>query len=487
MTAVSDPAEATKSLLTIGEVIAGKYRIDRVIGRGGMAEVYAAYHEILQQTVALKVLLPGIADSPEASARFLNEARSAARIRGEHVATVMDVGTLPSGAAYMVLEYLEGTDLEAYADQRAPLPPGEAVDYVLDALQAIAHAHALGIIHRDLKPSNLFLARRPDGSSVVKVLDFGISKVSRGPGQISMDAHSTASQVMLGSPFYMAPEQARSARSVDPRADIWAIGVILHRLLTGALPFLGETLTELLLSIVQDTPAPIRQLRPELPESLEAIVLRCLRKNPAERFANVGELATALLPFAGHESTTAVARIGRTLAINTPAQPFPALAVPAPSAGAPSGSSRPGPGTTSSWAEASAARNKKAAGPSRMWLLAGGATTAIGAAVIAVVVSRGAKDSPVHPAAGTTGITQEPATQPPAPPSVLLPPVDTTASSTPAASASSAPSAAPPSSATPAASQARRPFAPPAAAPVPRPSPAPAAPSSTYDLLNQRN
>jgi eukaryotic-like serine/threonine-protein kinase len=485
---VSASTDTPQSLLKPGEVLAEKYRVERLIGRGGMAEVYAAHHEILQQTVAIKVLLPSVAESRDASARFLNEARSAARIRGENVATVMDVGTLPGGAAYMVLEYLEGKDLEAYVEERGALPPAEAVEYVLGALQAIAQAHALGIIHRDLKPSNLFLARRPDGSTVVKVLDFGISKVSRGSGQMTIDGHATASQAVLGSPFFMAPEQARSAKSVDPRADIWAVGVILHRLLTGELPFMGETLTELLLAIVQDTPAPIRQLRPELPEALEAVVLRCLRKSPVERFANVAELATALAPFAAGESTTAVARIGRTLAAHTPAQPFPVPAgIPALAASAPSGGTAPGPGTASSWAEASAARNKKTSLFTRGRLLAGGAATAVAAAVIVVAVSRSAKEPPVTlPAPGATGITQEPTPQPLAPApaaSVVLPATEPSASSAPSASASEAPSAAPAPSASPARRAGAMPNPPAAAKPVPGPP----KPAPSYDLLNQRN
>ncbi|HEX8789712.1 MAG TPA: protein kinase [Polyangiaceae bacterium] len=475
---MAEPNETPRSLLATGEVIAGKYRIERVIGRGGMAEVYAAHHEILQQTVALKVLLPSIAESKEASARFLNEARSAARIRGEHVATVMDVGTLPSGAAYMVLEYLEGDDLEAYADKHAPLPPSEAVDYVLDALQAIAQAHALGIIHRDLKPSNLFLARRPDGSTVVKVLDFGISKGARSPGA-SIDAHATASQVILGSPYYMAPEQARSAKSVDPRADIWAVGVILHRLLTGALPLVGETLTELLLAIVTDEPPPIRQLRPDLPEELEAIVLRCLRKNPAERFANVAELASALKPFASKEAGAAIKSITRTLAVSTPARVLtaPAFSSPAPAAGT-------GPGTTSPWAESSAARAEKRSRAARVRAFALGAI-ALGAVLgtAIVVVSWRAKDSQHSGSAGNSGVTVEPA-PPPSLPSVTLPPAEpsdsvpapSASASTPSPAASAAPASSPRAVGTPSRGS--------SAAPRPVGKPAP---SSGYDLLNQRN
>ena len=212
------------TLLKVGDVLAERYRILGLIGRGGMAEVYAANHEILHQKVAIKVLLPAIADSPESRSRFLNEARAAVRIRGEHIVTVLDVGSLPSGSPFMVLEFLEGRDLEMYAKESGPLPITEAVDYVLQALQAIAQAHALGIVHRDIKPSNLFLAEQPDGSRVVKVLGFRYLEVRLHPFGAA-DGAATATSTILGSPAYMAPEQARNAKSVDVRADVWAIGV----------------------------------------------------------------------------------------------------------------------------------------------------------------------------------------------------------------------------------------------------------------------
>jgi serine/threonine-protein kinase len=297
-------------------VLAGKYRIQRRIGRGGMAEVYAATHEVLQQTVAIKILLPDVAANSGATARFINEARAAARIRGENVAAVTDVGSLDDGTAFMVLEYLEGEDLEDYAMREGPLAPELAVDFLLQALQALAQAHTQGFVHRDIKPSNLFLSRRHDGATIVKVLDFGISKAPR--LNESTEGHATSTRTVLGSPYYMAPEQARSARSVDPRADQWAVGVTLYRLLTGELPFGGETLTELLLEIVEATPLRPRSYRPDLPEGLERVVLRCLKKDRAERFANVAELAQALQPFAGADGAANVARISRTMGMARP-------------------------------------------------------------------------------------------------------------------------------------------------------------------------
>ncbi len=312
-------------MLQPGALLAGKYRVLRLIGRGGMAEVYAATHEVLQQTVAIKILLPDVAASAGATARFINEARAAARIRGENVAAVTDVSSLEDGSAYMVLEYLEGEDLEDYATRTGPLAPEQAVDFVLQALQALAQAHTLGFVHRDIKPSNLYLTRRHDGSSLVKVLDFGISKAPR--LSESSEGHATSTRTVLGSPYYMSPEQARSARSVDPRTDQWAIGVTLYRLLTGELPFGGETLTELLLEIVEATPLRPRSYRPELPEALEAVVMRCLRKDREERFGNVAELAQALLPFADIERS-AVERICRMMGITRSAVPAVTAAAP---------------------------------------------------------------------------------------------------------------------------------------------------------------
>ena len=260
-----------------------------------------------------RILLPDVAANSGATARFINEARAAARIRGENVAAVTDVGSLDDGTAFMVLEYLEGEDLEDYAMREGPLPPELAVDFVLQALQALAQAHTQGFVHRDIKPSNLFLSRRHDGATIVKVLDFGISKAPR--LNESTEGHATSTRTVLGSPYYMAPEQARSARSVDPRADQWAVGVTLYRLLTGELPFGGETLTELLLEIVEATPLRPRSYRPELPEGLEGVVLRCLKKDRAERFANVAELAQALQPFAGADGAANAARISRTMGV----------------------------------------------------------------------------------------------------------------------------------------------------------------------------
>ena len=199
----------------VGEVVAGKYRVDRVLGTGGMGVVLAATQVDLDRRVAIKFLLPAALKNPEVVARFSREARSAAKIQSEHVARVIDVGVLPTGAPYMVMEYLDGSDLAQRISAGERLPLAEAVRYVLEACEALAEAHAAGIVHRDLKPANLFLARRPDRTSSVKVLDFGISKSPVGDGGI------TSTQAVMGSPLYMSPEQLVSAKRVDHRTDIW--------------------------------------------------------------------------------------------------------------------------------------------------------------------------------------------------------------------------------------------------------------------------
>src|SRR5450432_2337777 len=231
-----------------GDLLAGKYRVENVLGEGGMGYVVAALHEQLNQRVAVKLLSPLLSENEDSVTRFLREARAAVRIRSEHVARVLDVGELPDGSPYMVMEYLLGRDLAAELDEREHLDVPEAIDYVLQACEAVAEAHSIGLIHRDLKPSNLFLTRRPDGSPLVKVLDFGISKAIDQTGMVEQQALTTTSAVM-GSPLYMSPEQVRSSKTVDARSDVWSLGVVLYELLSAAHPFEAETMTALLASI----------------------------------------------------------------------------------------------------------------------------------------------------------------------------------------------------------------------------------------------
>src|SRR5450631_2173339 len=292
-----------------GLLLAGKYRIERVLGRGGMGVVVAAHHIVLDESVAIKFLLPGALRHAEAVARFEREARAAVKIKSEHVARVTDVGRLESGAPYMVMELLRGRNLGEVLEQSGPLLLEDVADYILQAGEAIAEAHGLGIVHRDLKPPNLFLTQRADGSPCVKVLDFGISKVTNASS--AGDQAMTSTAAVMGSPLYMSPEQLMSARDVDMRTDIWALGVICFELLTGKLPFQGETLPQLCMAISMTAPTPLRNYRPDLPLEVEAMLLRCLSKDPGKRYATVAELATELVKFAPRHARLSAERIER--------------------------------------------------------------------------------------------------------------------------------------------------------------------------------
>jgi serine/threonine-protein kinase len=300
---ISSPASAN---VQPGDVLVGKYRVERVIGTGGMGVVVAAQHIALDERVALKFLLPNALFDPTSIGRFVREAQTAVRIKSEHVARISDVGTFDDGAPYIVMEYLEGTDLKAVVASKGPLPVAEAVDYLLQASEALAEAHSLGIVHRDIKPANLFVTHRRDGSALVKVLDFGISKLIE-----SKDANQglTTTATMLGSPLYMSPEQARSAKSVDTRTDIWSLGTVLFELLSGKSPFDGDTLAALVAKIVADPPASLRALRPDVPPGLEAVVLKCLEKDASKRPQTIADLAALLAPFAPPKSQVSVQRI----------------------------------------------------------------------------------------------------------------------------------------------------------------------------------
>ncbi|WP_437318591.1 protein kinase domain-containing protein [Sorangium sp. So ce385] len=310
-----------------GEVIAGKYRVDRVLGRGGMGIVVAASHLLLPQRVAIKLLLSDEGESPSLSQRFLREARAVVRLKGEHVVRVLDVGELDSGVPYIVMEYLEGEDLSEVLRARGPLGVLDAVDYVLQACVAMAEAHAAGIVHRDLKPANLFLATTPGGAKLIKVLDFGISK-ELPSGAEGGGASLTQTREMLGSPIYMSPEQMRSSRSVDARADIWALGAILYRLLVGRPPFEAMALTELVLQVASAEPARPSELRSDIPAGLERVILHCLQKDPAHRPQTVAELALALAPFAPAGGQERAERAARILSA-PPEAPRPAAPAPA--------------------------------------------------------------------------------------------------------------------------------------------------------------
>jgi eukaryotic-like serine/threonine-protein kinase len=302
---------ASEPLLKPGSTLAGKYRVERVLGEGGMGVVLQAHHLQLDERVAIKVPHLEALTSPEAVGRFLREARAAVKIKSEHVARVNDVGTLETGQPYIVMEFLEGVDLASWLQSNGPLPVEQAVEFVLQACEALAEAHALEMVHRDLKPANLFCIQRRDGSHSIKVLDFGISKLGRAGS--SSDASITSASSVMGSPLYMSPEQLQSTRDVDARSDIWSMGVVVYELLTGKLPFEADTLMGLGVRIAHSTPPLIRGLRSDVPRALEQVVFQCLEKERTARYNDVAELARALHEFAPARARASVERITRVL------------------------------------------------------------------------------------------------------------------------------------------------------------------------------
>jgi serine/threonine-protein kinase len=353
-----------------GDILLDKYRIERILGQGGMGVVVAARHVELGELFAIKFLLPHARNHPQAVERFVREARASARLKGEHVAKVHDVGRLPDGLPYMVLEHLTGKDLKLTLRERGPLPVDEAVTYVIQTCEALGEAHQHGIVHRDLKPANLFLTRRHNGTPCVKVLDFGISRQiePEDPEQQGL----TKTGMVLGTPYYMSPEQMTRSKEVDPRSDIWSLGCVLYELLTGRLPFRAEALTELVGKVLQEEPAPPSAHRSDIPPAVEAVVMRCLAKRREHRFQSVEELAEALR---GPAQATA------TLVITAPTAVLPA-AVPAAGGSATSASTSPGWGKTAHEAGAGASMPRRR-GPivvalmMMVGLLAGGAWLAL--------------------------------------------------------------------------------------------------------------
>lgn len=293
-----------------GQTVAGKYVVGRTIGVGGMGIVFAAHDQTLDRPVAIKALLPRLLSSATAARRFQREARAATRITSEHVVKLLEVDALPDGAPLLVMEHLVGMDLRAVLRERGPLPARVAVDYLLQALQAVAEAHQQGIVHRDLKPSNLFLTARADGSPLLKVLDFGIAKTLE---EEQPDAFSLTSSedVRLGSPLYMPPEQLQNAREVDARADIWALGVTLYELVSGRAPFLGKSYVELVSAILSVTDDSVRERMAEhgIPVGLGEVVHKCLRKQRDQRYATAAELAAALAPFGSDDARLSLSRV----------------------------------------------------------------------------------------------------------------------------------------------------------------------------------
>jgi len=301
------------SPVAVGDMLAGKYRVERVLGVGGMGMVVAATHIDLDELRAIKFMRSRARASVEAETRFLREARASAKLKSEHVVQVHDMGRLDGGEPYLVMEFLEGMDLKAIIKRSQAVSVVQAVDYVVQASEALAEAHAAGIIHRDLKPSNLFVTTGNDARPCVKVLDFGISKLT---GELAESAGMDLTQAssVMGSPLYMSPEQMESARDIDARSDIWSLGVILYETLTRTRPFAGTTVTAVTMSVAKDDVVPPSKRRPEIPAELEQVILRCLEKDRSQRYDDVLALAEALAPFASSECQAVIDRIRRVLA-----------------------------------------------------------------------------------------------------------------------------------------------------------------------------
>jgi serine/threonine protein kinase len=276
-----------------GDILAEKYRIEAPLGRGGMGVVLGAQHIELGHRVAIKVL---DSKDPAAAARFLREAKTCAQLVNDHIVRVFDLGRLPDGVPYFVMEHLRGRDL-GFRIARERLPVTLAVQYLLQVCEALKEAHAMGVIHRDLKPSNLFVVDRSDGQPLLKVLDFGISKLVTTQLGPSPQPTLTLPDAVLGSPLYMSPEQIRGIKGLDARTDIWSLGVIAYELLTRHRPFQAPTLAAALVAIATEEPARPSALVPDLPAGLEAVVLRCLAKDPSARFPNIEAVIAALSPF----------------------------------------------------------------------------------------------------------------------------------------------------------------------------------------------
>jgi serine/threonine protein kinase len=274
-----------------GSTLLGKYRIDQIIGKGGMGVVARAHHLQLDVPVAIKFLLRDVLDRKDMVQRFLREAQAAVKLKSEHVSRIIDVGTTEDGTPYIVMEYLHGADLGHLLRARGPLAPGLAVDLVLQACDALAEAHALGIVHRDIKPSNLFLTQGTDGAPLLKVVDFGVSKAP-----LTVDEDITHSSAIMGTPVYMSPEQMQSSKHVDGRTDIWALGVVLYQLISGRLPFRAESFAGLVLALATQRMRPLDDVT--LAPGLADVIARCIERDVNRRYQSMTELASALTPYA---------------------------------------------------------------------------------------------------------------------------------------------------------------------------------------------
>ena len=373
-----------------------------------MGVVVAATHLELDQQVALKFMHENVVEV--GLERFLREAKAVAKLKSEYVARVMDVGKLDGGATYIVMDYLEGEDLADMLD-RGALPVEQAVDLVLQAAVALAEAHSRGIVHRDIKPRNLFLTRRPDGAPLLKVLDFGISKMPAGEA----DGSSTQTGATIGSPSYMSPEQVRSSKDVDARTDVWSLGAVLYQLLTGRLPFVAHTVPDMFVAILHGDLTPASSVAPSVPVALDAVIAQCLAKERAQRFATMAELAQALEPFASPDGRLLVRSTVKLLGGVEATRLTPMPTRPsAPAGGAEMGPTTPGVSVS-----------QAPAPPNRRSLLVGagvGAVVLLGLGAVVLMKSGGSERAAASAAAAIESVAPEPTASSTPEPEVSAPP-----------------------------------------------------------------
>jgi eukaryotic-like serine/threonine-protein kinase len=294
MTLCSADASVLKRLddPLLGQTLAGKYKIEKLIKTGGMGSVYRGRHVLMDKTVAIKVLRPSLAGDDAVVARFSREAKAASKISHPHAVSVTDFGEAENGVVFLIMEYLDGRTLKEVIVKEGPLPLGRAVEIVRQVAGALDAAHGHGVIHRDLKSENIMLVSH-NGDEWAKVLDFGIAKILQPVGSAA-DAEITQANLVVGTPQYMSPEQCSQSGALDARSDVYSLGIIIHEMLTGRLPFTGESATVVMMKQVQDPPPSILSAGSAIPVAVDKVIQRALAKQPIDRFQSAGELSAAL-------------------------------------------------------------------------------------------------------------------------------------------------------------------------------------------------
>jgi serine/threonine-protein kinase len=401
--------------LSTGDVIDGKYRIVRLIGEGGMGAVYEGENIRIHRTVAIKVLHAGVAENADAVQRFEREAQAAGRIGSEHIVEVLDLGNLPDGDRFMVMEFMDGDSLSARITNRVRLTAQETYPIARQILEGLAAAHGAGIIHRDLKPDNVFLLKSRGGQAdFVKLLDFGISKFSALSGESGFSMTRTGA--VMGTPYYMSPEQAKGAKGMDHRADLYAVGVILYECVTGRVPFNADTFNELLFKIVLETPQPIEQVVPDSDPEFNRIIQRAMAREPGIRYQTSREFQEALDAWANGIGVAPAQTAFRATPNFSAKQAMPAMAglarstpggqprMPTPQPGQPI--RRTTPGTPGTWANTGTGQPVDGEAPkkSKLGLILGAAAGVVALAAVGITAMRSGGGAEAAVPSGTPAV-----------------------------------------------------------------------------------